>query len=172
MNFRLSTLAALLAVASMPAMAVTYEDYGTAVLQGLDKVTGRVERFEVPVGGNAPFGKLYVTARACKKTPPEELPESVAFLEIEEIKPGEKGKMWFSGWMFASNPSLAALEHPVYDIGVVDCKKPLANVDASAQTAPVAAVPLAPVPSNNPPANAASTKPALPAIVTSPSLKN
>jgi hypothetical protein len=29
----------------------------------------------------------------------------------------------FSGWMFAQSPALSALEHPVYDIWVVDCKK-------------------------------------------------
>jgi hypothetical protein len=27
----------------------------------------------------------------------------------------------FSGWMFASTPGLSALEHPVYDIWVLDC---------------------------------------------------
>lgn len=28
----------------------------------------------------------------------------------------------FSGWMFASSPALNALEHPVYDVWVIDCK--------------------------------------------------
>jgi hypothetical protein len=28
----------------------------------------------------------------------------------------------FSGWMFASSPALSALEHPVYDVWVIDCK--------------------------------------------------
>lgn len=28
----------------------------------------------------------------------------------------------FRGWMFASSPSLNALEHPVYDVWVIDCK--------------------------------------------------
>ena len=27
----------------------------------------------------------------------------------------------FSGWMFASSPALSALEHPVYDVWVIDC---------------------------------------------------
>ena len=28
----------------------------------------------------------------------------------------------FSGWMFASSPALNALEHPVYDVWVIDCQ--------------------------------------------------
>lgn len=28
----------------------------------------------------------------------------------------------FRGWMFASSPSLNAMEHPVYDVWVIDCK--------------------------------------------------
>ena len=27
----------------------------------------------------------------------------------------------FSGWMFASSPALSAMEHPVYDLWVLDC---------------------------------------------------
>ena len=27
----------------------------------------------------------------------------------------------FSGWMFASSPAISAMEHPVYDVWVVDC---------------------------------------------------
>ena len=30
-------------------------------------------------------------------------------------------KVNFKGWMFASSPALAAMEHPVYDVWVVDC---------------------------------------------------
>ena len=39
----------------------------------------------------------------------------------------------FAGWMFASSPALSALEHPVYDVWVVDCKKASSS---SSETAP------------------------------------
>lgn len=134
------SLASLLAPA--PAQAATYEDYKVAVLQGLDKVTGRVARLSVPVNSNGgtsvAFGDLTVIARACRKTPPEELPEAVAYLEIDAPadttasaaakaaqKQQNKLQRWYSGWMFASDPSLATLEHPVYDINVVDCEQPV-----------------------------------------------
>jgi len=93
----------------------------TTVLQGLDKVTGRVQKIEAPVGATIHFGTLEIIARTCRKRPPEEQPEAAAFLDIWEIKPGAPATSLFRGWMFASSPALSALEHPVYDIWVLDC---------------------------------------------------
>ena len=59
--------------------------------------------------------------RRCHKTPPEEPPESAAFLEIVDVRPDSPEVLLFSGWMFASSPAISALEHPVYDVWVVDC---------------------------------------------------
>jgi hypothetical protein len=36
--------------------------------------------------------------------------------------PQAEGENIFRGWMFASSPALNALEHPVYDVWVIDCK--------------------------------------------------
>ena len=93
------------------------------VLKGLDKVTARVTALEVPVGGSVAFGTLRIKLDACNKRPPEEMPETTAFLEIDEVRPGESVETrLFTGWMFASSPALSALEHPVYDVWVIDCK--------------------------------------------------
>ena len=93
-----------------------------ALLQGLDKITARVSQFEAPVGTPVRFGTLSIRVRDCEKNPPEEEPESAAFIEIDEARPGEANLRVFSGWMFASSPALSALEHPVYDVNVLDCK--------------------------------------------------
>ena len=95
-----------------------------AVLQGLDKVTARVSRFEAPVGHTVAFNRLRITVRACRKRPPEEPPESAAFLEIDDVHPNGEIKRVYSGWMFASSPAIAAMEHPVYDVWVIDCRVP------------------------------------------------
>jgi hypothetical protein len=97
----------------------------TAVLQGLDKITARISTFEAPLNQAAEFGSLEITVRRCHKTPPEELPESAAFLEIVDNRPDSPSVVLFSGWMFASSPALSALEHPVYDVWVIDCKADL-----------------------------------------------
>jgi hypothetical protein len=94
-----------------------------ALLQGLDKITARISQFEAPVGTPVRFGTLSIRVRDCEKNPPEETPENAAFLEIDEVRPGEAKTRLFSGWMFASSPALSALEHPVYDVNVLDCRK-------------------------------------------------
>jgi hypothetical protein len=100
------------------------EEADRAVMRGLDKITARISTLEAPVGQVVRFGTLEIVARACRKRPPEETPESVAFLEIWESRPGEPTLSLFRGWMFASSPALNALEHPVYDVWVIDCRGP------------------------------------------------
>ncbi len=78
--------------------------------------------FTAPIGQVVKFGTLQVTVRDCRKHPPEDTPESAAFLDISETRPGDTvPQHLFSGWMFASSPALSALEHPVYDVWVLDC---------------------------------------------------
>lgn len=103
------------------AQPVAADPFPVAVLRGLDKVTARSSVFRVPVGEPVRFGTLEIVARICDKRPPEETPESAAFLEIQEIKRAGKTMPLFSGWMFASSPGLSALEHPIYDVWVLDC---------------------------------------------------
>ncbi|KJV09974.1 hypothetical protein VZ95_07980, partial [Elstera litoralis] len=110
-----------------------------AVLQGLDKVTARVSKLTIPVGEAANFGSLTIHVDACIKRPPEEPPENSAFLRIVDHppQPASQGKatptpsdpflslpdrLIFSGWMFASSPALHPLEHPVFDVIVLDCR--------------------------------------------------
>jgi len=94
----------------------------SAVLQGLDKITARISTFEAPLDETVTFGSLEIVARACHKTPPEETPESAAFLEITDVRPDSDSVRLFTGWMFASSPDLSAMEHPVYDVWVIDCR--------------------------------------------------
>ena len=115
-----------------PAGAVTYD---TAILQGLDKVTARISTIEAPVGDVVRFGTLEIIARVCDKRPPEETPESVVFLDIWEVRRGEPPTSVFRGWMFASSPALSALEHPVYDVWVLDCRNRDSNPAATSPDA-------------------------------------
>ena len=93
------------------------------LLQGLNKITARSSPLEAPLNMSISFGTLDVTVRRCWKAPPEEMPENKVLLEIWEQKPGEERKRIFFGWMFSSSPGVSALEHPVYDIIVLECIK-------------------------------------------------
>jgi len=109
-----------ISICTSPAQA-EMEDYPRAQLQSLDKVTARTMTFEVDVGSTVKFGTIYIKIRSCRKAPPIEQPESAAFLQIWEVDTDEKAKWIFSGWMFASSPALSPMEHPIYDVWVIDC---------------------------------------------------
>lgn len=201
---------------------------GIVVLRALDKVTARFTDLHVRIDEPTQFGALTIVARTCYKRPPEETPETTAFLQVYETglaseavaadaraaaiadpalrleitdaerdgaaelltesappetgplaqapadaaetetatdatdaevagpdaaaglsdlivaepepEPAEQaesgpdrapsatapaleaeGEKIFSGWMFASSPALNPLEHPVYDVWVIDC---------------------------------------------------
>lgn len=115
----------------------TMIDQPVALLQALDKITARVRRLPIHVGQVGKFGTLSILVDACRKAPPEDSPESAAFLKIADGK-SDPPQTVFSGWMFASSPALSAMDHPVYDISVVDC--------TSETTAPASSAPQAPEP--------------------------
>ncbi len=92
------------------------------VLRALDKITARITEFELVIGEEFHFGTLALTPRYCRTRPPIEPPETFAFLEIDDLKRGGVRQRVFEGWMVASSPALNALEHPVYDVWVINCK--------------------------------------------------
>lgn len=100
------------------------ENTSIVVMRTIDKLSARTHTFEIPVDKTVKFGNsLFIKVRACKRASPLDRPESAAFMQIWERKPSEKDSTWvFSGWMFASNPSLSAMDHPVYDVWVMECK--------------------------------------------------
>ncbi len=131
------------------------------ILRGLDKTTGRAIDVAAPAGIPVRFGTLTITARYCYTVPPEEPPETNAFLQIDDGRPGEVPKRVFSGWMFASTPALSALEHAVYDVWVINCRTdqpgPAAkealpsDLPPPPANAPVERPPAAAPPAGNPP---------------------
>lgn len=92
-------------------------------LQGLDKQTARVFIIDAAIGKVVEFGTLKITVQHCEKTPLDDRQESIAFVSISEEKIKDKPHHLYSGWMFASSPALSALDHPVYDVWVKECKQ-------------------------------------------------
>ncbi|MEM6557715.1 MAG: DUF2155 domain-containing protein [Pseudomonadota bacterium] len=130
----------------VPTQKRTYKQYDTVILRALDKITGRSTDFEMLVGEPKVYGSLRIDLQTCFQTPPEEPPESAAFMKVTtanttqvqtmaeprdlteaELQASEDDEeapeVRFSGWMFASSPGLNALEHPVYDIWVIACSE-------------------------------------------------
>lgn len=129
---RLLTLAAVIALPFVAQAATPLPNLmGEAVqLRALDKVTARTFDYTVPIGESLDFGSLTIHAKHCEKTPPTSLPETYAFLQVDDrrlLEDGSEnaeGARLFSGWMYASRPAVSALDHRVYDIWVIGCVVP------------------------------------------------
>lgn len=118
---------------------------GGAVFSGLDKVTARVTTVYAPLDVPVRYGTLSLTARTCHKRPPEETPEQTVFVEIDDMQPGAAISRAFTGWMFWSSPALNSLQHPYYDVWLIDCitNEPVTTPPPPAP--PAEAAPSAPV---------------------------
>lgn len=117
-----SVVGLAMAAAFAPALADTKIENPVAVFSGLDKITGRITKFDARIDETVTFGALQVTPRVCYTRPPTEAPQTTAFVETDEITPEEGTKRIFTGWMFAASPGLNAVEHPIYDVWLIDCK--------------------------------------------------
>ena len=121
---------------------------GAALFAGLDKITGRTIKFDVAIGETVQFGALQVTPRTCFTRPTTETQNTDAFIEVEEVTLQGEVRRIFTGWVFAASPGLHAVEHPIYDIWLTDCKSPLVVAEPVAPAPTPAAAP----PARNPPA--------------------
>jgi hypothetical protein len=97
-----------------------------AVFTGLDKITGTTTTFETRVGESKQFGGLIVKAEVCYTRSATEQPKTTSFVQVDEVQLDETRKRIFSGWMFAQSPGLNAVEHPIYDVWLVNCRDPSA----------------------------------------------
>lgn len=116
-------LAGLLVALASPAAADAIRN-PVALFAGLDKITGKITRFEAGIDEVTRFGSLDVRARVCNTRPATEQPKTTAFVEVEEVLLDGGTKRVFTGWMLAESPGLNAVEHPVYDVWLTGCRTP------------------------------------------------
>lgn len=92
-----------------------------AKMQAMDKITGRVSVINVPVDGEVKFGSLSIVVRSCKTRPAEEAPDNFAFVDITDKNLKGDELNIFKGWMISSSPATHAVEHPIYDVWLLQC---------------------------------------------------
>ncbi len=122
----LMSIVVLSAVLSASAIAAPYAQ---ATFGGLDKITAKVSQFVAVKDQPTRYGSLEITVRSCDMRPPEETPQTAAYVEIRQVNEEDNSvdpAPVFKGWMFAESPCLNGLEHPVYDVWLKTCNTPLA----------------------------------------------
>lgn len=113
-------LSVALASIAMPLAAETAAP--VAVLRGLDKFSGLTHDFDAPVGDQIAYERLLVTPVSCRV---RDSGDTAAYLEVRDAR--DPDRLVFQGWMFASNPSVSALDHPRYDVWVLSCRTSAAD---------------------------------------------
>ena len=108
-------------ILSKTTFASSWIEGNKLVIQGLDKITARIQTFEVFVGQTHKFGVLDIFVERCVFSKPLFKPESLAFIRINDNS-DRLSEVKFKGWMFASSPALNALENSVYDLSILACK--------------------------------------------------
>ncbi|MBB5044100.1 hypothetical protein HNQ66_003513 [Shinella fusca] len=121
LSVALAMAAAGIAMAPMPSKAARIEN-PVATFSGIDKITGRITSFDVYIGETVQFGALQVTPKVCYSRDDTEAQKITSFVEVDEITLDRKIRRIFTGWMFADSPGLNAVEHPVYDVWLTECK--------------------------------------------------
>jgi len=118
----LLTAAVLVVSGVMPGQAQPIAN-PVATFAGLDKITGRITRFDVYIDETVLFGALEITPRACYDRPSSDtLQRTSVFLEVDQLSLDGSNERIFTGWMFADSPALNAVDHAVYDVWLIECK--------------------------------------------------
>ncbi len=92
-------------------------------LIGLDKITAKTSTIKIKIGETVKFGLLEIKALKCGVTQNKEIKnDSVAYLQVRDISENQNEKVFiFNGWTFSSNPSIAPIDHAIYDLWLVGC---------------------------------------------------
>ena len=125
MNMNLGALKSLfffLFISFSPPLFSQYIENKKAEIKILDKITTKVETFEIKVNDSINFNSLFIEIFACYRNPPEDIPENYVLLKIYDKIINSEDKAIYQGWMISSSPSTTPLEHPIYDLWLVECK--------------------------------------------------
>ncbi len=108
---------------SMSAQSNDLISMNGAVLQVLDKPSGKTKIFNLGLNKPYKIDRLTINVRSCFQTPEYMPNENMAFLQIDKAQGGIEAKSIniFSGWMYKSMPGQNPLTDETYDIWLLKC---------------------------------------------------
>ncbi|MCW1919423.1 DUF2155 domain-containing protein [Rhodobacter sp. KR11] len=114
--------AVLVLLLAAPALAEQTQARG-GNLRVLDRMSDKVEDLHLDLGGQGVVGKLMVTLDDCRY-PQGEPSGSIAHITVHQDAITDPV---FAGWMSASSPALNPMDHPRYDVWLLQCDVPAAE---------------------------------------------
>jgi hypothetical protein len=107
----------------------------------MDRSASSLQRVRIPVGNTVEVGSLSLKATACFKSAPEDPIEAWAYMDVVDrgrqapprlavlpqrdrakLREARGPRLLRRGWMIASSPVVTPVDHPVYDVWVLDCE--------------------------------------------------
>ena len=92
-------------------------DFKIASIGILNKITAQVSAIDISLGKDIIIHDLKISNKACHISLPEEKPLVAVYLTVDDLKSTKS----FSGWMVKDLPSVSAMDHPLYDVWVINC---------------------------------------------------
>lgn len=110
---------------------ISIDELDQAELVILNKITAKSVRKLFNLDELYNFGNLSFQIDRCVKNTDLFNANNLALLSVYDQKPTQEKplekSLIFYGWLISSNLSISNIEHPVYEIMVMDCKKSITN---------------------------------------------
>ena len=88
----------------------------------LDKVSSKNTILKFKLNEEKKFQNLLIKVLKCENSKFDDDPEITAYIQVKDLNVSDNEKVFiFNGWTFSSNPSLAPIDHAIYDIWLVGC---------------------------------------------------
>ncbi len=92
-------------------------------LKALDKITAKTSDIRLAVGEKKLFGALEIKALKCQSSEGVNISDTVAYIQVKDLSNNDNNQVFiFNGWTFASSPTLKSIDHPVYDLWILNCE--------------------------------------------------
>ena len=86
----------------------------------LDKISNKLYEKKISINNSESIGTLVIEVYSCFSEPPDEVPEDYVLIDVKDTFHDEN-KSIYKGWMISSSPDVTPLEHPIYDLWLLDC---------------------------------------------------
>lgn len=87
----------------------------------INKRTAQREELVLPTGRTTTVDDLEITLHRCWIEAAPALPQHAALVEIKKRGRYYDTSLIFAGWLFAYAPELSHLQHPKYDVSLLEC---------------------------------------------------
>ena len=92
-------------------------------LTALDKITAKTSSIKLEIGEKKYFGALEIKALKCQYSKNKDATDTVAYLQVKDLSTEDNNQVFlFNGWTFASSPTLKSIDHPIYDLWIINCE--------------------------------------------------